>query len=122
MKRAARFKTGSVVFDRRRRTWNYLWWEAGKRRSKRLGTVREYPTKSAAWLAAKSLQQPPEKTQPSTAKALTIGELVEQDRTEKMPRRVDTRRSYDVWLRNHVIPKWGACVLTDVQATRRVLH
>jgi len=33
-----------------------------------------------------------------------------------MPRRSDTRRSYDVWLRNHIVPKFGACVLSDVQA------
>ena len=52
MKRAARHKTGSVVFDKRRKTWNFLWWEDGKRRSNRIGTLREFPTKGAAWSAA----------------------------------------------------------------------
>ena len=28
------------------------------------------------------------------------------------------RRAYEVWLRNHILPKWGDCVLTDVQARR----
>jgi hypothetical protein len=45
MKRAARFQTGSVVFDKRRKTWNYLWCEGGKRRSKLIGTLQEFPTK-----------------------------------------------------------------------------
>src|SRR6266480_4309565 len=43
MKRAARFKTGSVVFDKRRKTWNFLRWENGKRRSKLIGTLSQYP-------------------------------------------------------------------------------
>ena len=45
MRRAARFKTGSVVFDRRRKTWNYLWWEQGKRRSKLIGNLQQFPDK-----------------------------------------------------------------------------
>jgi hypothetical protein len=48
MKRAARHKTGSVVFDKRRRTWNFLWWNEGKRRSKLIGTLKELRTKGAA--------------------------------------------------------------------------
>ena len=48
MKRAARHKTGSVVFDKRRKTWNFLWWEDGKRRSKLIGTLKEFRTKGVA--------------------------------------------------------------------------
>jgi integrase len=33
-----------------------------------------------------------------------------------MPKRTDTRRSYEVWLRNHILPRWGDCPLTDLQA------
>lgn len=33
-----------------------------------------------------------------------------------MPKRIDTRRAYEVWLSNHIIPKWGACALSDLQA------
>ena len=42
--------------------------------------------------------------------------LVEQYRTEKMPKRCDTRRTYDCWLRNHIVPTWGGCSITDLQA------
>jgi len=31
-------------------------------------------------------------------------------------KRTDTRRSYEVWLRNHILPKWGDCALTELQA------
>jgi len=54
MKRAARHKTGSVVFDKRRKTWNFLWWEEGKRRSKLIGTLKEFRTKGAAQRQAQS--------------------------------------------------------------------
>ena len=33
-----------------------------------------------------------------------------------MPKRSDTRRSYEVWLSNHILPKWGDCPLTELQA------
>jgi hypothetical protein len=45
-----------------------------------------------------------------------VNMLVEQYRAEKMPKRRDTRRSYEVWIRNHILPKWGECALLDVQA------
>lgn len=115
MKRAARYKTGSVVFDKRRKTWNYLWWEAGKRRSKLVGTLREYPTKGAAWRATQSFR-PSEIPATEAIEVLTVNKLAEQYRAEKMPKRNDTRRSYEVWLRNHIIPKWGECALSDLQA------
>jgi len=116
MKRAARHKTGSVVFDKRRRTWNFLWWEDGKRRSKAIGTVRQYPTKASAWNAAKVFQDSQETPVKTENSVLTVNRLVEQYRLEKMPKRVDTRRAYEVWLRNHILPRWGNGSLTDLQA------
>jgi integrase len=118
MKRAARHKTGSVVFDKRRKTWNYLWWEEGKRHSKQLGTKSQFPTKASAWCAASTLQQQDSReTQVKVvSNGLTLKLLVEQYRAEKMPRRSDTRRSYDVWLNNHILPRWGGCSVADIQA------
>lgn len=112
MKRAARFKTGSVVFDKRRKTWNYLQWVNGKRRTKAIGTLQEFRSKSAAKQAARrmaeSLVSPDEK--------LTVRSLVNEYREEKMPQRYSTKRSYDVWLRLYVLPRWGESPITDLQA------
>jgi integrase len=33
-----------------------------------------------------------------------------------MPQRYSTRRSYESWLSGHILPRWGACLLTDLQA------
>lgn len=116
MKRAARHKTGSVVFDKRRKTWNFLWWEDGKRRSKAIGTVRQYPTKASAWSAAEALRDVLENQIKPVCQGATVNDLVEQYRVEKMPKRSDTRRSYEVWLRNHILPRWGDSSLADLQA------
>ncbi|MGB9204992.1 MAG: site-specific integrase [Terriglobales bacterium] len=109
-----RHKTGSVVFDKERGTWRFLQWVNGKRKSQTIGTKREFPTKALAWKAAKLL--PEKQTAVSTSAALTVKVLVTQYREEKMPERYSTRRSYDAWLNNHVIPKWGECEITAVQA------
>jgi integrase len=116
MKRAARHKTGSVVFDKRRKTWNFLWWEDGRRRSKLIGNLQEYSTKGAASRAAQSFQHSLTGPNVNTVRVFTVSTLIEQYRAEKMPQRYSTRRSYEAWLKNHVIPKWGECEITDVQA------
>ena len=36
--RTQRHTTGSVRYDKRRKTWNYLWYDGPVRRSKRIGT------------------------------------------------------------------------------------
>ena len=38
--RVQRHKTGSVRYDKRRKTWNYLWYDGPTRRSKRIGTSK----------------------------------------------------------------------------------
>jgi len=47
--RVQRHTSGSVRFDKRRRTWNYLWYDGGIRLSKLIGNKRQFPTKAAAW-------------------------------------------------------------------------
>jgi hypothetical protein len=90
MKRA-RLQQGSVVFDKRRRTWNFLWCENGHRRTKLIGSARTFPTKTSAWRAAepfRRLVENPVSSNPVT----TVDNIVAQYRSEKMPRRASTRR------------------------------
>lgn len=113
MRRESRSTTGSVVKDRRSQLWQFFWWADGRRHSKTLG---RFSTKKQAWDAAQPFRVQPPQLQPQPTSAPTVAVLVEQYRVEKMPKRSDTRRTYNCWLRNHILPKWGACVLTDVQA------
>jgi integrase len=114
--RAQRHTRGSVRFDRRRRTWNYLWYEGTKRRSKRIGTKQEYPTKAAAWKALESMKPKTitETAQPNNAPL--VNNLFERYKAEKMPERRNTKRTYIVWFKHYVLIKWGTYAITDVQA------
>jgi integrase len=107
--RVQRHVVGSVRFDKRRRTWNYLWYEAGKRRSKMLGTKAEYPTKAAAWKAVRPIE-------PEGKGTPLVRALLDQFRRERMPKRYSTRRAYESWFRNHILPAWGDHHITDLQA------
>jgi integrase len=96
---------------------DFYFWDGGTRRSKRIGNVQQFPTKAAAWRAAKPLRDAVEsQTQTNIGKLLTVNALIDSYRVEKMPKREDTRRAYEMWLKNHITPKWGDCALSAVQA------
>jgi integrase len=114
MKRARR-NTGSVVLDKRIKTWNFFWWENGRRRSKKIGTASQYPTKASAWRATEALR-PSLQNQTQVSNMPTVLTLVEQYRAERMPQRYSTRRGYDVWLRGYILPRWGDVSITELQA------
>jgi len=111
--RVQRHTTGSVRYDKRRKTWNYLWYDGVTRRSKRIGNKQEFPTKAAAWLA---VVKPETKPQPTASGTPTVSALVELYRKEKMPTRKDTRRAYEVWIKHYILPKWGEYELSVIQA------
>ena len=117
-----RQRQGSISLDKRIKTWNFFFWENGKRRSKKIGTMSQYPTKASAWRAAKLLRDAVEnQTQVNTSAVTpapipTVTVLVEQYRQEKMPQRYSTRRAYEVWLRHRILPRWENCRITELQA------
>jgi integrase len=113
--RKTRKQAGSVVMNRRSGTWHFLWRCNGRRCSRRIGSLRELPTKRAAWRAAEAFRHviiEREQQEP----AVTVGTLIELYRREKMPERLSTRRAYESWLYNHVLPRWADAPLTEMQA------
>ena len=113
MKRASRHANGSIVYDKRRRSWNLYTYDAdGKRRSKLIVYKRDLRTKTAAKLATAKMQTKPT---PKENGAPTVSDLVKAYLDEKAPTRKDTRRSYQVWFRIHVLPKWGERPINDLQ-------
>jgi hypothetical protein len=93
----ARNRDGSVVLDKRINVWNFFWWENGKRRSKKIGTLADHPTKASAWRAAKALRHSLENHDVSV-NGLTMNALVERYKHERMPTRRCTARTYSSWL------------------------
>jgi integrase len=110
----ARVKTGAVVFNKRYGTWNFLWLENGRRRSRLIGNVRDYKTKEAASKAAEGLRQAV--CEPSGVSLPTVRSLVKEFRREKMPERFSTQQGYDAWLNNHILPRWGSSPIVALQA------
>jgi len=108
MLRAQRHTRGSVRFDRRRRTWNFLWYDGATRRSRLIGTKQQYPTKAAAWQAIEHPAKP-------KADGETVNEVTARYITERMPSRHSTARVYRSFLNNHVLPMWGETLMRDIK-------
>lgn len=76
---------------------------------------RDLPKRSAALMAAAKMQQLSETATRLVPGAPTVQELVAAYLQERAPTRKDTRRSYQVWLRCHISPKWRDKQITDLQ-------
>jgi integrase len=109
----ARKPKGSVVFNRLRATWNFLRCEGKKRRSYKLGTLAELPTRADALKKAEAVRRDLRLQRERTV--ITVKQLVAQYRAEKMPVRASTRRGYEAWLANHVLPHWSGSAITELQ-------
>jgi integrase len=48
--------------------------------------------------------------------APTMKMMIGYYRAGKMPKRASTRRGYETWLDNHILPRWGDSPITDTQA------
>ena len=111
--RVQRHASGSVRYDKRRKTWNYLWYDGPTRRSKRIGTKQEFPTKAAAWKEVESLEI--QAKPPDGDKGDTVRIVITRYEAERMPSRQSTARVYRSFLNNHVLPKWADTRIQDVQ-------
>src|SRR5580704_1704150 len=111
--RVQRHASGSVRYDKRRKTWNYLWYESGTRRSKLIGTRQEYPTKATAWKEVERRQIGQQKKQAQNGD--TVQDVITRYEAERMPTRLSTARVYRSFLKNHITPKWGDTLIRDVQ-------
>jgi integrase len=109
--RVQRYAVGSVRYDKRRRTWNYLWYDAGKRRSKLIGNKLDFPTKASAWKEVERLSIGAEKSTTGTM----LRDVIAQYETERMPSRHSTAYVYRSFLKNHIRPKWGDIFIQDLQ-------
>jgi len=102
--RVQRHSSGSVRYDKRRKTWNYLWYDGPVRRSKRIGTKQEFPTKAAAWKEVETLAIQSKTQEPARD---TVRSVISRYEAERMPSRHSTARVYRSFLNNHILPKWG---------------
>lgn len=111
--RIQRHTTGSVRYDKRRKTWNYLWYDGATRRSKRIGTKQEFRSKASVWIAVERMQIRTSQQQQEIG--TTMREVIKRYEAERMPTRPSTAYVYRSFLKNHISPKWGDTFIGDVQ-------
>jgi integrase len=99
--------------------WVYRWRERNPRgdtirRSLAIGTVKQYPTESAALRAAQYLRL---RANPDNhnAREVSFGALIDRYIAEEMPGRHSTRCSYSSYLRKHIRPQWGDRAIAAVK-------
>lgn len=112
-RRVKRARKPKAVRKEARGTWVFFPIINGKRTTRTLGLLKDLTQKQADQKAEQMLRDMKLRNE---REAPTVSRIVEQYRIEKMPQRHDTRRSYDAWLRNHILPTWGKCVLADLGA------
>ncbi len=112
---ATRYQGGSVQLDPRTKVWYFRWREDGRRRAFRIGTHKEYPTKTRATLAAEHMRQ--RINQPSEARpvVITVEGVANRYIAEKLPPHFSTRGGYLSNLRNHILPRWGEMQITEIR-------
>ena len=101
-----------IIESKTRGTWQLRYWENGVRKQKQVGTVRDWPTKAQAEKANTHLVNLYNKT---VVEVPTVQTVVERYRSEAMPERKSTRRGYETWLKNHILPRWGTSKLTEMK-------
>jgi integrase len=101
-----------IVQSKTRGTWQLRYWQDGQRRQKQVGTLRDWPTKEVAEKANEHLLNLYNK---SLTEVPTIQTLVERYRAEGMPERKSTRRGYETWLKNYILPRWGDSRLAELK-------
>lgn len=112
--RKSKHARGSISFFRERGTWVYYWYDAkGCRRSKTIGTKRQYPNKAAAWESVEA--SPPQLLQAKPATTNSVKQVVACFEAERMSKRFSHRRVSKSFLKCHILPKWGSVPIADIQ-------
>ena len=109
--------------------WVYRWREIGpsgepKMRALVIGTVKEYPTESAAWKAVETLRldinyhtSRPGGLPESFEQLVKHYQMIELDLEKTSERKgYQTKQTYEIYLRTRIVPRWGEYGLREIQA------
>jgi integrase len=127
-----RFQHGFFSRHKRKKgpeVWVYRWREIdanGKPKPKALviGSVKQYPTETAAWKAVSTLRldinystSRPEALPESFEQLAKHYQLIELDLEKESERKGhQTKQTYSVYLKARIVPRWGRYPLRDIKA------
>jgi integrase len=110
MKRARKIR---AVRNEARGTWVFFPVVDGKRTTRKLGNLNElnqHEANARASQMMRSLKVQVERNAP------TVSLVVEQYRVEKMSKlRRSTQRVTELWIKKHILPRWGGQLITGLQ-------
>jgi integrase len=110
MKRA---RTPKAIRNESRGTWVFFPVINGKRTTRKLGILKELTQEKADRKAAEMLRSLKLRVERNSPTVLWV---VGQYRIESMPKlRHSTQRVTGLWLKKHILPKWGGQPITDLQ-------
>jgi integrase len=122
--RRKRYQHGSLTCEARRKgpaVWVYRWWEKvnGKpvRRKLQVGTLKQYPTESAAH-AAVDAPRLTINTQSgrNSRNRTTLTTLWQHYSSEELPlKEISTQDVYTVVVKNRILPRWGDLLLDEIK-------
>jgi integrase len=108
-----RARKPKAVRNEARGTWVFFPVIDGKRTTRKLGVLKELTQEQADRKAEEMLRSL--KLQ-AKRNAPRVSWVVEQYRIEKMPKlRHSTQRVTDLWIKKHVLPRWGEQPITELQ-------
>jgi integrase len=112
-----RFQTGSLQREKRKRgpdVWIFRFRDEQTNRKEQVGTVEQFPNKTAALKACELLRS---NLNRGTRVPHTVTELVNHYTDHELPNKTPyTREVYEGYLKTWIVPKWGTLMLSDVKS------
>jgi integrase len=140
--RRTSYQQGSLKLAGRKKgkAWEYRWREVQidgsiRRKNIVIGTLEDFPNESAAQAAVDALRLDINRQTPQQLiRSITLGTLVNHYRQHELPdvfnktkpkpgagyeetKSYATQVTYEGYLKKWILPRWGACRLTDIKAT-----
>lgn len=115
-----RYQQGCLIREKRKTgpdVWVFRWREGEVNRKEQIGTVEQFPTKTAARKACEPLRV---NINRETRSPRTVAELVshyqQKELSEDGSKAYSTREVYGSCIRTWILPSWGTRSLSDVKA------
>ncbi len=119
----SRYQQGTVQLSRRahgEHVWLYRYFETDssggrRRRGIPIGTITQYPTKSAAERAAGYLRLRANNPEAVQCKVKHFSDAIDRYIAEELSKRASSRRTSLVWIENYIRPKWGSMQIERIR-------
>src|SRR4051812_28365718 len=120
MFKRTRFQQGSLRLKTRakgEKNWELRYYEPGRRKHVIVGTLSDFPSKSAVRKSAKvqALLLGANAESMMVGNDAQMGTLISRYEVEEMPKRYSTGSAYQSYLKCHIKPRWENTLIRNVK-------